>query len=237
MAKKLLSVAKSWLGSSPEFDTYIPSLADAANIEDAFKLFMYGTADNGGAETVQATSLYSSLLSIKNTAESADDLSISHSSASINVHGLSDGAAVVGTTSTQTLTNKTLENPTISSINGSVSVSGNLSVSGNIIGHTEFNSQSSSSYTLSLSDDSKIIQMSNSSANTVTVPLNSSVAFPVGTQIMVVQYGVGQTSIAASDPSITINSTPGLKLRAQWSSATLIKTATNTWLLLGDLTA
>ena len=41
----------------------------------------------------------------------------------------------------------------------------------------------------------------------------------------------------AATAGVTINATPGLKLRAQWSSATLIKRATDTWVLVGDLSA
>lgn len=92
------------------------------------------------------------------------------------------------------------------------------------------------SYTLVLSDASKLVEVSNASANTVTIPLNSSVAFPTGTQINILQTGAGQTTIAATS-GVTLNSTPGAKLRAQWSAATLIKRATDTWVVVGDLSA
>jgi len=92
------------------------------------------------------------------------------------------------------------------------------------------------SYTLVLADKGKLVEISNASANTVTVPPNSSVAFPVGSQITVLQTGAGQTTIAAG-VGVTVNSTPGLKLRAQWSSVTLIKRLTDTWVVVGDLTA
>jgi hypothetical protein len=91
-----------------------------------------------------------------------------------------------------------------------------------------------SSYTLVLSDASKLVEISNASANNLTVPLNSSVAFPTGTQISLLQTGAGQMTVVATG-GVTINATPGLKLRAQWSSATLIKRAENTWVLVGDL--
>ena len=93
-----------------------------------------------------------------------------------------------------------------------------------------------SSYTLVLGDKDKLVELSNASANTLTIPLNSSVAFPVGTQITVLQTGAGTTTIAATG-GVTVNATPGLILRAQWSSVTLIKRATDTWVALGDLQA
>jgi hypothetical protein len=92
------------------------------------------------------------------------------------------------------------------------------------------------SYSLVLSDADKIVEMNVASANNLTVPLDSSVAFPVGTNITILQTGAGQTTIVATG-GVTINGTPGLKLRTQWSSATLIKRATDTWVAIGDLVA
>lgn len=90
------------------------------------------------------------------------------------------------------------------------------------------------SYTLVLSDEGKLVEMNVGSANTLTIPLNSSVAFPTGSQITILQTGTGQTTIAGTG-GVTVNGTPGLKLRAQWSSATLVKRGTDTWVVLGDL--
>jgi hypothetical protein len=92
------------------------------------------------------------------------------------------------------------------------------------------------SYTLVLSDASKLVEINNASANNLTVPLNSSVAFPTGTQISLLQTGAGQMTVVATG-GVTINATPGLKLRAQWSSATLVKRNTDTWVLVGDTSA
>jgi hypothetical protein len=92
------------------------------------------------------------------------------------------------------------------------------------------------SYTLVLSDASKLVEINSGSANNLTVPLDSSVAFAVGTQISLLQVGAGQMTVVATG-GVTINATPGLKLRAQWSSATLVKRATDTWVLVGDLSA
>jgi hypothetical protein len=97
--------------------------------------------------------------------------------------------------------------------------------------------QKTASYTLSaLAERDNLIEMSNASATTLTIPLNSAVAFPVGTSLDILQTGVGQVTIAG-DAGVTVNATPGLKLRTQWSSATLFKRATNTWVVYGDLSA
>jgi hypothetical protein len=97
-------------------------------------------------------------------------------------------------------------------------------------------SAQTASYTLVLADSSDLVEMSVATANNLTVPLNSSVAFAVGTQIHILQTGAGQTTVVATG-GVTINASPGLKLRGQWSAATLIKRATDTWVLVGDLSA
>ena len=97
--------------------------------------------------------------------------------------------------------------------------------------------EQASSYTLALTDKNKFIKMTSGSANTVTVPTNASVAFPVGSQIHIIQYGAGKTQILPVSGTPTIYATPGQFLRAQYSSATLLKCDTNIWMLMGDLSA
>lgn len=94
-------------------------------------------------------------------------------------------------------------------------------------------------YTLVLSDKNKIIEMNiTGSANQVVVPTNASVPFPVGSQITIIQYGTGKTQVTAAVPATTtIRSTPGSFLRAQYSSAALIKRGTDEWILMGDLSS
>lgn len=99
------------------------------------------------------------------------------------------------------------------------------------------NEQTGTSYTLVLADSGKVVETNNASANTLTVPPNSSVAFPVGVQVTVLQTGAGQTTIAAG-AGVTINSKDGnLKVTGQWSAVTLLKRATDTWVAIGDLSA
>jgi cytoskeletal protein CcmA (bactofilin family) len=99
-------------------------------------------------------------------------------------------------------------------------------------------SQKTDSYTLSsLTERDSMIEISKSSAVTLTVPADATVNYPVGTSINILQTGSGQITVAPASGAVTVNATPGLKLRAQWSSATLVKRAANTWVLLGDLIA
>jgi hypothetical protein len=81
-----------------------------------------------------------------------------------------------------------------------------------------------------------MIEIASASGVTVTIPTNASVAYPVGTSFDILQTSTGQITIAG-ESGVTVNATPGLKLRTQWSSATLFKRATDTWVVYGDLTA
>lgn len=96
--------------------------------------------------------------------------------------------------------------------------------------------QQTASYTGVLADRDKLVEINSASATTLTIPTNASVAYPVGTSIDILQTGAGQVTIAGAS-GVTVNATPGLKLRAQWSSATLFKRATDTWVVFGDLSA
>ena len=98
------------------------------------------------------------------------------------------------------------------------------------------NPQTGTSYTLQLTDLAKLITLSNTSAITLTIPLESSVAFAIGDRIDILQSNTGQVTIAGAG-GVTVNATPGLKLRARWSSATLIKLDTNSWVVIGDMQA
>ena len=115
-------------------------------------------------------------------------------------------------TSTDTLTNKTLVDAKI---------------------QTTKNAQTGTTYTLVLTDASKYVSMSNASANTLTVPPNSSVAFATGTRLMVQQLGAGATTIAAG-AGVTINAptTVTLAIAEQYESRGLLKSAVDTWELI-----
>lgn len=101
------------------------------------------------------------------------------------------------------------------------------------------NAQTGTTYQLVATDAGKLVTLTNASPITVTVASNATVPFLVGAQVNIAQYGAGQvTVVGASSPNpVTINATPGLLTRAQYSSATLIQVATDEWLMVGDITA
>jgi hypothetical protein len=199
------------------YDTGVPEQTDDANIVQAFTDYHYGTDYNG----VGAPGGIEGHLT-----DIAADI-VTHANLSTGVHGVS--GSVVGTTSTQTLTNKTLTSPTISSptISGATLTSPNLTVA---------TTTASSSYTLLLTDAGKVVEMNSASANNLTIPLNASAAFAIGTSIFVLQTGAGQTTIVPT-AGVTVNSFIGLKIVGRWSGCTLIKRDTNTWVAVGGIVA
>ena len=95
------------------------------------------------------------------------------------------------------------------------------------------------SYTFVLGDgNNTLVTLSNASANTVTIPPNSSVAFPVGTVLNFAQTGAGQTTITQGS-GVTITSTGATatapKTRVQYSAASALQISVNNWLVIGDL--
>lgn len=99
------------------------------------------------------------------------------------------------------------------------------------------NAQTGTSYTTVLGDDGKLVTLDNASAITVTIPPNSSVAYGIGTQINLMQLGAGQVTISAG-AGVTLRSAGSkLKTSAQYAVATCCKIATDTWVVIGNLSA
>jgi hypothetical protein len=87
-------------------------------------------------------------------------------------------------------------------------------------------------YTLQAGDTNSLVEFS--VTTTITVPSDST-SIPVGSTVAILQTGTGQLTVSAGI-GVTLNYTPGNKTRAQWSQAVLVKRASNTWVLNGDLT-
>jgi hypothetical protein len=165
---------------------------------------------------------------------------------------------VVSLTATQTLTNKTLTSPTVNTpvltlSTTSATAEGRIAWEGTndklVVGDgsstKEFtpntiatNAQTGTTYTLVLTDRDKLVTLSNASAITLTVPLNSSVAYATGAIINVQQIGAGQVTIEGAS-GVTLTSTGATattpKTRAQYSAASIIKTGTDSWTVIGDI--
>ena len=132
-------------------------------------------------------------------------------------------STVATLTGTQTLTNKTLTTPTLNDPKINLA----------------FDAETAS-YTAVLANNGQVVTMDNASANTFSIPTNASVAFPIGTQINVLQIGAGQTTIqAVTSGTTTIQSTGAApaapKLRVRYSAATCLKAGTDLWYVFGDI--
>jgi hypothetical protein len=128
-------------------------------------------------------------------------------------------------TGTQTLTNKTLTSPVLNDPKLNLSI----------------NANTATTYTFVLTDNGKLVTSNNASAQTLSIPTNASVAFPIGTQINVAWItGAGQPTINAVTSGTTTILSTGVtsaapNLRVVNSVATCIKIATDTWLVTGDI--
>jgi hypothetical protein len=117
-----------------------------------------------------------------------------------------------------------------------VGLNDNNYFAGKTILTVKYNRQTAS-YTLVDADRSKMVEMNVATANNLTIPLDATVPFAIGTQIEVAQYGAGQTTIVATS-GVTIRSASGnLKIAAQYVAVSLIKIGTNEWYCFGNLSA
>jgi hypothetical protein len=104
-----------------------------------------------------------------------------------------------------------------------------------------FNAQTGTTYTFVLADaDNKLVTASNASAQTYSIPTNATTAFPIGTQINLIQIGAGQVTVSAATPATTTVVSTGAtaaspKCRAQYSALTLVKRDTDSWYVIGDI--
>jgi len=121
-------------------------------------------------------------------------------------------------------------------VTGATTFSSSVTISG-VLQETVTTNRQTASYTLALADRGKLVEMNVATANNLTVPLNSSIAFPIGTKIDLAQYGAGQTTVVATS-GVTVRSAGGaLKLTSQYSGATLVKISTDEWYLFGNIIA
>jgi len=134
---------------------------------------------------------------------------------------------LVARDTTDTLTNKTLTSPTL-----------NTPTINDARQNLTLNAQTGTTYTTVLTDNGRLVTLNNAASITVTVPLNSSVAYATGAIINVQQIGAGQVTIQGAS-GVTITSTGATatapKTRAQYSAASIIKTATDSWTVIGDI--
>jgi hypothetical protein len=158
-----------------------------------------------------------------------------HMAAASAVHGVT--GSVVGTSDTQTLSNKTLTTPTIGSFvnathSHTAAATGGTLTAGAV--YYGFNSNTGN-YTLALTDQGKVLPFSTTSTGTITIPLNSSVAFPTGSFVNFIQTGTGPILVTGASGVSIQSEGSKLKLKGQYAVAGALKTDTDTWVAFGNL--
>ena len=182
---------------------------------------------------------------------STDDLDASgkqHDVMHVNVHGAtvaletklgltdSNAAANAVLVGTGTSTTAWTTSPTVSGTMtaGTVTTTGTLTA-GVAVGQAVDLDRKTADYTLVLADAGKVIEINSGSSENVTIPPNSSVAFPTGTQIVGVRLGAGAVVIVEGAGVTTRSDEDKNKIKSQYSSCVLIKHETNEWYILGNL--
>ena len=100
-----------------------------------------------------------------------------------------------------------------------------------LVGMDEF----ASDRQLQLTDNTKMLFMNSSSPIAIIVPLNATVAHPIGSQILFTQLGTGQLTITPEGGVTLLSPDNKLKTTTRYSTGGLIKINPNTWIVFGDL--
>ena len=157
-------------------------------------------------------------------------------SGAINTEDIANSAVTAVKIATGAVTtNKIAASIALTTPNIGAATGASLNCTNAVIDHPATNVRTSN-YTLILGDDGIIIETNSTSGIVITVPTNAAAPFIVGTRITILRANTG-AAIVAGDTGVTVNATPGLNLRAQWSAATLLKRAENIWVLMGDLSS
>lgn len=194
-------------------------------------------AHAASAISADSTTLVGTGTDVQAVLEELDNSIVDHAAAAdphagYVLESLFDANTVIAATSDDTPTARTIsEEQVVGRITGGAIAGINPSSVAQ-----QINTQTGSTYTVVIGDAGKIVEMTTATVNTVVIPTNASVAFPVGTRIDLVQYGTGQLRVATTSVVTTIYSARTVfTLATSKAFATIYQRATNEWLLGGDL--
>ena len=194
------------------------------------------THSSGGATAWAATGDDTTKLPLAGgTLTGAVDMGTDGSGVDVTFHSATAGDNMLWDASAEKLVITGTDGQTALEVaDGDVSITDALTVTGTTTTYLAFNNQTAS-YTLVLADAGKAVEVNNASANTLTVPPNSSVAFPTGTQIIVFQQGAGATTITAGAGVTLRSKDSNLAVDGQYASVALVKRASDEWYVTGAL--
>jgi hypothetical protein len=234
--------------------TKVPGYADDADIQAALRIYHYGSdvfdINETDPEELPEASIAKTIINIQNDISTIE----STLATTINATTFSAKGELLTASADNTLsvlspgTNGKVLTTNSSTANGlewidfpssfNTITANTVNVSGNVVSHIA-RVEKTSGYQPAIgdiSDDGKLIEFNaNAGALVFTIPTNANNPYPIGTQISILQTGTAPVTISPVNGTVTINATPGLRLRTQWSSATIIKRGTNTWVAIGDL--
>lgn len=249
------------------YSTKIPGYADNADIQAAFKLYHYGSADyntaNANTASLVSPSIAHTLNNLqgqitaldpagsvsKGTIDAKGDLLVGSANDSVDNLPVGSNNYVLVADSAETLGIKWAAlTAATTSVAGVVQLNDGYASTSTVLAPTAnalksvydlserkaltINTQSGTTYTLiALDADSKMVQFTSSSSVTVTVPAST---FTAGQQINLTRYGTGSVTVQGA-AGVTVNATPSLVLRAQYSAGTLVCIDASTFVLYGDL--
>jgi hypothetical protein len=102
-----------------------------------------------------------------------------------------------------------------------------LTTAGPVVDRRQDNSQGSS-YTLALTDRNKVVAFNGSSAQTVTIPVESSIDFPIGSVVYIARIGSGSLTLAGAG-GVTVSKTGTFALNEEIA---VRKRASNSWIVI-----
>ena len=217
------------VGGTGLFNAKIPGLSDAADIQAALRLYHYGSYSYDGANTNTANLLTPSIAKhLQNLVDADATLTSSKVAKSGDTM---TGPLILSGAPTQDLhsTTKLYVDTADSGLQTQITnLSSTLGLQTTLV-------SKGSSFTLESADAGKTILLATSSAMTLTVPLNSSVSIPIGSQYNLIELGIGRTTFSPS-AGVTVNSKNAqMYIDTQYGKATLLKIGTNSWVVYGDI--
>ena len=187
------------------------------------------TATSAGVVTTAAQTNITSLGALTGLTIGSDG-----SGGDVTFHSDTAGDALVWDSSAESLTiTGTNAQTALAVADGDVTITDKLTVSGGLVAPLGVDTKTGS-YTLVEADQGKCMVMNSSSNYTFTIPANSAVSWPVGTTVTFVRLGVGELTIAITSDTLASKDS-AVKVAGQYASATAIKTASTTWVLIGSL--
>jgi hypothetical protein len=195
------------LNGSGQYPTKIPGYEDAADIQEALRLYHYGTTIIPATSIdINDKSIAGYLKALQTSIDNSADAQTAWAGVGLDWNSVSEQFDIDSTVATKSY-----------------------------VGHSTSTITKVSGFTLELADASKTILLNASSPMTLVIPSNVSVAIPVGYQYNFIEIGSARTTFSPASGVTVGSKNSQLFLDGTYSKGTLVKIATDTWILYGDV--